>query len=57
MKENHGSHHRLCTDAQEDEIAEGIRRNYVDKGMLFTSSTFAGIAMEKWKELGRDPAQ
>jgi hypothetical protein len=56
MKENHGSHHRLFTDAQEDEIAEAIRHNYVDHSLLFPSSTFAAIAMEKWKELGRDPA-
>jgi hypothetical protein len=46
MKENHGSHHRLFTDAQEDEIAEAIRGIWVDQGTVFTSSTFASIALE-----------
>jgi hypothetical protein len=56
-KYNHGNHHRLFNTKEETEIAHVIVSQYLDEGHLFTSATFAAVAVEKWQELGRDPDQ
>jgi hypothetical protein len=57
MTENHGTHNRLFTGAQEAELKEKILSEYVAPGNLFTSVTFEAIAMQFWKHLGKDPTE
>jgi hypothetical protein len=55
-KESHGSHNRLFTDQEEDELTGTIVSDYLELGRLFTGQTFCALATEKLGELGRDPA-
>jgi hypothetical protein len=57
MKENHGSHNRQFTDAQEAEIATRIITEYIEVGRLFTCGTFEALITEYLAHLGRDPAE
>jgi hypothetical protein len=57
MKLNHGIQHRLFSDEEEAGIIKIIVSEYLNQGRLFTSTTFAAVAAEKWEELGRNPSE
>jgi hypothetical protein len=57
MRENHGIHHRLFDDEQEDRIKEQIWNDYVATGQLFAFIALQTLAMKFWKNLGNDPGE
>jgi hypothetical protein len=57
MRENHGAHKRLFTDAQEAQMKDEILNDYIASGNLFTSVTFRTIAVKCWQNLGKDPIE
>ena len=54
FNENHGLHNRIFTDEQEKAIADYIRENYIQQGILFTDQDFVNLAMQAFLTIHRN---
>lgn len=49
-KKNHGAHHRIFTDEEEEALADFIRFNYIDQGYHFSDKSFINFANQAYNE-------